>query len=350
MNFLFKAFLISFVIVSANAMGQSYGFKIKPLEYTKDSGNLHFPVFYRKPADTRTTEKINQYLQLSELELLNGLQTKTIFEKVKIDDGSLYGRKWDMTYSIYSNNEKVLSLGFDESSSGMTTHYWSRYYTFNAKNGDVIQLSDLFTLQGYRKFHKYLIKKSIREFRKQLLGIDTTITNNSDWDEIIPELGQSNITDFYIKGTSIILDGNNLLNKDQKIAMDITVKFKLPEFESYLNDYGKCIFGLKSGDIAEYRSCSSPQLFTGKIDKYPVLFIIRQIYANEYEGIYCYQKFGKGIYMTGKVANGKIKLEEKTDQLENRAFIKGKITQDSITGTWTKNVKGPSLQLLVYRK
>jgi hypothetical protein len=347
---LLKIFLVSSLIILSGAKREISFFRVKPVEYKQEGRDLHFPLFYSDHVNVLTAEKINQYLQLSELELLNGFQTNTVFEKVKADNGFIYGAKWEMTYDIYTNNARILSVGFTESSSGMTTAYWDRYYTFNSGNGDAIQLSDLFTSKGYRQFHQYIIKKSVAECRKQLAGIDTAKSNMSDWDEIISEQGKSNISDFYIDGTSIILDGDNLLNKSQKGEIDINVKFKLAEFKGYLNDYGRCVFGLKEGDIAVYHSSSLPQLFTGKIDKYPVLFIIRNIAANEYEGIYCYQKFGKGIYMTGTIANGEIKLEEKTDQFESRAFIRGKITRDSINGTWTKAGKNQPLRLLVVRK
>ncbi|GAA3991937.1 hypothetical protein GCM10022210_51900 [Mucilaginibacter dorajii] len=329
-----------------HANGQKRYFAVKPVEYLEDGRNLHFPVFYNNPANAATTSKINQQLQLSELELLKGFQTKNIFERINYNNGTIYGGKWQMTYDLFTNNNRLLSLGFDESSSGMTTAYWTRYYNFNAGNGDLIQLSDLFTPAGFKLFKSLAIKKSVRAFKEQIHAAGEP---DSVWQDVIRYIGEYVTEDFYIKGNSIILNGDNRLSKNQK-GWDMIVKFGLSSFGGYLNQYGRCVFGLTNQPIAQYRSVSLPQLFTGKIDKYPILFILRSSNYHDCEGVYCYQKYGRGISMQGDMVNGQIKLDEYDSDFNTKAHITGRASPDSVTGTWAKSPKGQSFRLLVYRK
>lgn len=345
--------LLLFTLISAQAIGQKAHFRIKLIKDAADGGDLRFPIVLKNSANDIAVEKINQFIQLSELELLNKFQKTTIFEEVAIGRSGLYGNKTDMAYSVYTNNNKGLSLGFDEAASGMTTHYWKSYYTFNSGNGDLIQLSDLFTKTGYRQFHNYLVKKSVRKFKKQIIEMgkaDSLNWRDEFEKEVTDQLGETNIDDFYIQGNFIVLDGENCLQKGDKGQFDMIVKFNLAEFKPWLNDYGKCVFGIKEGNIATYRSRSLCQLFAGKIDRYPILLIIRSIYNNECDGVYCYQKFGKGIYMEGSIVNGHIRLEEQTNNFDTRALIAGKLSHDSIIATWKKNNNSTPLPLLVYRK
>src|SRR5215467_9303796 len=61
-----------------------------------------FPIF-SNPGDSSTTKTINQYLQLSELELMDGYQSKNLFEVVNKDNGGLYGGKQTISYKIFTN-------------------------------------------------------------------------------------------------------------------------------------------------------------------------------------------------------------------------------------------------------
>lgn len=340
--------LVFSLLTSHRAICQSPYFHIEIIRYDADGKELRFPIISNSTANRLTVEKINQNLQLSELELLNGFQANTIFEKIMINDSTIYGGKTDMTDSIYTNNNRMLSIGFDEASSGMTTAYWTKYYNFNSGNGDLIHLSDLFTSNGYNFFLKLVIKKSIRKFRLQLKENNEP---DSTWSEIISSLGRLDLDDFYIKGNSILIDGDDLLSKPQKgYGLDMLVKFDLIEFKKYLNDYGKCVFNLSNDAIAKYRSKGLPQLFAGNLGDQPILLIIRPIYADSYDGIYCFQKGGKGIDLDGTIRNGVLNFDESKDFNGNYAHITGKFKHDSIIAIWTKAKTTKRIRLYAYRK
>jgi hypothetical protein len=349
MKFHSRSLAFCFVlIISLPEMGacQASYFKISRITYNSDSRDLSFPIIAGDFTRFATIEKINQQLQLSELELVKGFEKNNIFEKVATDNGTIYGGKVDLTYSVNSNNKKLFSVGFDESSCGMTCTYWHRYYNFNAGNGDLMQLSDLFDQQNFKVFKRQIVKKSIRNFKRQLHNQGEP---DSVWIDVVKELGKTNLDDFYIKGNTLVIDGDNCLSKNQK-GWDMIVKFGLPEFENYLNDYGKCVFGLNDDNIAAYKSNSLPQLFTGKIDKYPVTLILRQAYENHYDGIYCYQRYGNGISLQGTVTKGTLHLDEYSDRFDVKAHISGVLGRDSIVANWTGKNNSAPLKLVVYRK
>ncbi|MEO6630635.1 MAG: hypothetical protein ABIN13_02895, partial [Mucilaginibacter sp.] len=172
---------------------------------------------------------------------------------------------------------------------------------------------------------------------------------DSVWVDVIKGPGKTNLDDFYIKGNTLVIDGDNRLSKNQK-GWDMIVRFGLAEFKNYLNDYGRCAFGLNDENISNYKSNSLPQLFTGKIDKYPVTFILRLAYKNHYDGIYCYQKYGKGISLQGTVTKGKLNMDEYNDHFDVKAHISGVLDRASIVANWTLKSKDKPLKLVVYRK
>jgi len=257
----YKLILPFFILTFANfANGQTKYFEFK----TSKNNEFSFPIFNRT-ADTITTRNINQLLQLSELELLNGYQTSNIFEKVSINNGTIYGGKVEISFTMLSNNSKVLSMKFNESSCGATCAYWVRYYNFNSGNGDLVQLKDYFTPDGFVSFNKKVLKKRTTKFKKEIMKVNSTVR-----EYLLDVLGcyeTEGLEDYYIKDTTILIDGENCLSKNQKFFdLDMITKFNLAEFKNYLNDYGKAVFGITKGSVAKYYSNELPQLFEGSID------------------------------------------------------------------------------------
>ncbi|MCL1867477.1 MAG: hypothetical protein FWF72_00790, partial [Paludibacter sp.] len=167
-----KLILSSIILIIVNsAFAQSKYFHIKNIT---NGNELSFLVLSNKK-DSLAAEKINQMLQLSELELLNGYQKKNIFEKigVKFDGETLSNGKVNISYSIISNNFKFISIKFDETFCDMTCHYWVRYYNFNSANGYLMQLKDFFTEKGFAAFKKKILKKRTEKFNKELLKENT---------------------------------------------------------------------------------------------------------------------------------------------------------------------------------
>lgn len=323
------------------ATGQSIKYKI---DSTAD-GSLKFPVFLsgsKKPA----VEKINQFLQLSELELIKGKINKNIFKKVSINNGSLYGAKVRISFDVKSNNNKILSIVFDEASSGMTSHYYNKFYNFNAGNGDFITMPDLFTTEGYETFKTYSIAKRKINLQRQedsLQKADGKPANNNLQD--IFGLFKLNDDEFYIERNQLFIDDIGALGKwGLFYGYDMACPFDVSEFSNYLNDYGKALFSFKKNDITAFHSKSIQQLYKGFLgDSVPIALILRPNYMDDYgylnvDGIYAYTKYGKGIYLHGKTKDDFLMLNEEDETGERKAEIITEFKNYTIEGTWT-NVK-----------
>ena len=337
--------------------GQKNYFQYRTEKFNDEKNKFSFPIFLN--SNNLVTAKVNQMLQISELEILKGFETKNIFEQVSIDDGRIYGGKVGIDFKIYDNNSKVLSVKLDESSCGATCAYWVRYYNFNSGNGDLIQLKDLFTKKGYEKFFAFVTKRRIAQLKNELRKMP--LAERGDFEGISGSYEADDLMDFYIEKNVLYIDGENSFSKNQKFA-SVEIKrisrFKLPEFKSYLNDYGKSLFGLTKDSIKKYRSNILPQLFHGKIGNQKVMMVLNNGYGNEMKAEYVYSKYGKGIFLEGKIKADELSLTEKLakpkesgfiDYVDN-GFIEARFDGQNITGTWTHKDKTITHELLLARK
>lgn len=350
--------IFMFLVLCSLGYGQGNYFQHKSEKHNDELNKFSFPIFSNSSNKFATT-KINQMLQIAELEVLKGFETKNIFEQVSIDDGRIYGGKVDIAFKIYDNNSKVLSVKLDESSCGATCAYWVRYYNFNSGNGDLIQLKDLFTEKGYEKFFAFAAKRRIAQLKRGIKKLK--LTERGDFEGISGSYKADDLTDFYIKNNVLYIDGENSFSKNQKFA-SVEIKrisqFNLSEFQSYLNNYGKSFFSLTNNTIKKYHSNSLPQLFQGKIGDKTVALVLNTGYQNEMKAEYVYLKYGKGIYLEGKTNSKEISLTEKLpkpresgfiDYVDN-GFIEAIFDGQNITGNWTSGDKTKTYELKLTRK
>jgi len=300
----------------------------------------------------KAVSKINQLLQLSELySLSNRPFSGRIFDQSQANDGSIYGGKTSIEEHVYSNTARILSMGFFESSSGATSHYWNRYYNFNPRTGDRISLRDLFTSAGYEnflrevaalrssKFRREVNKKIEAQFREDYL--QSTLKFCVEVDEL---------HDFYIRNRTIVIDGDGCLSKNQKFdGLDMIVRLKSDLFAKYLNAYGRAVFGLSRADLTQFRSSELPQLFEGTVDgKYRFVMALSPDEDGEYWGMYAYLKHREGIALRGKQKDGELTLTEyilspnavdgplgSIRRAEEKGTVTGRLTGNGFDGIWS---------------
>lgn len=345
MQFKFFSALLT-MLLTYYASGQTKYFTCKSLTSGKE---FSFPVF-SLAADSFTTRNINQLLQLSELELLDGYQKKNIFEKISVDNGTIYGGKTNISFDILTNSSKLLSLRFDEASCGMTCTYWIRYYNFNAGNGDLLQLKDLFTAEGFAAFNKLALRKRSARFQKELVKIKSDQRETLLY--VLDSYKEDDLNDYFIKDTSISVDGENCLSKNDKFSdIDMITKFNLHEFKKYLNDYGKTVFGIKNDSVSTYRSHELPQLFEGTIDSsLNILLVMIHDDKNKMRGGYAYLKFGRLIYFEGELNGKELILTEKKDNSDDNGYINANFDGNKMNGLWTNKNKTKSLKFIATRR
>lgn len=342
----YKLILTILILTFANfANGQTNYFDYR----TAKSNEFSFPIFSRI-ADTTTARNINQLLQLSELELLAGYQKNNIFEKISIDNGTIYGGKVEISFELLTNNSKILSIKFNESSCGATCAYWVRYYNFNSGNGDLVQLKDYFTTDGFVKFSKNVLKKRTSKFKKEIMKVDSP--EREYLLDVLSCYETDGIGDYYIKDTTIFIDGENCLSKNQKFfGLNMITKFNLSQFKNYLNEYGKAVFGISSDSVSKYYSNDLPQLFEGTIDSsLQILFILNHDYENKMRGVYAYIKYGRGIYLEGELNNKELTMTEYTDNFDDNGYIYATFDGNNIRGKWTNKNKTITLKLIATRR
>ena len=309
------------------------------------------------PFKTFSIPFLNQFLQIAELKLMKGVEENNLFEVISINDETIYGGKVWISFDVHDNNSKVLSMTLDQSSCGMTCRYWSSYYNFNSGNGDLIQLKDLFTQKGFEKFFAYATKSRIAHLRKEIQKLD--LSDSRLLEAISDSYKNDDLTDFYIKNNSLFIDGENSFHKNDKFyGIETVTKFRLSEFKPYLNNYGKSLFGLRKTSVKKYRSEVLPQLFYGKVGNSKVILVLNTGYEDEMRAEYVYTKYGKGIYLDGKIYGDKISFTEKIPKPNERGFIdyfdngtiEAKFDGKTIVGKWISKDKKKTYNLKLKRK
>jgi len=280
-------------------------------EMVRKGKHFSFPVF-SQPSRRHVAKKINRFLQLSELYIIaKPPYTHRIFEQSTANDGSIYGGKSAIRANVYSNNDRVLSVGFSQESCGATCGYWNSYYNFNSGNGDRIELTELFEPDGYQKFFKAVLKKRESKYRREV----RKKVEPAEQEAYLGTLGcfeSDDLSDFFVRGRSIVIDGDSCLAKSQKFSgLDMNVGIDLKDFHQHLSPYGRAIFGLSSQKVSAYRSTELPQLFEGSVnDAFPFVMVLREDSWGGYAGHYAYLKYGEGLALTGSTVAGEIKLKE----------------------------------------
>jgi hypothetical protein len=330
-----RIFLVLLCIVSSQLHAQY--FTVKQLK--GKTASVKFPLFERT-GDSLATERINTLLFLSELEILPAANMKDISAQVGEGNIGLYGDKTDLSYEIIENNSKLLSISFDEAASGMTTHYWTSYYVFNAQNGSRVDLGDLLTKQGVLGLHALLKRKGAANLKVQLAAIRKNKEQYPDTasiEEINGCFASDMFYGFYIQNGQLIIDQSNCLSKNTAlfsgIDMKVTITFK--ELAPYLTDYGKALFDPQVTDVAAYVSHTMPQLMKGSIGSFPIVFLLRKDYDNTYSGIYAYEKKKVGINLDGEKSGSEIILKERNKNLDETGTFKATLSKNELKGTWT---------------
>ena len=337
--------ILFFLFLFISAKGQTGYFKIKTISKGE---SFQFPIF-SNAKDSNTSRRINQFLQLKELEQVCDTKLQNIFEVVAKDDKDIYGgSKYDLTYEIKANNSKIVSMAFNESYCGATCTYWTGYYTFNSGNGDVISLEDLFTKEGFDTFNTIIKNERVEKFNKESLKFDST--QKDFLEENIECIKTDKLEYFYIKDSAIYIDGEHCLNKWQRFDdLDMEVAFYLDEFKMYLNNYGKTVFGLTKENIAKYRSNNLPQLFEGNIGNNKIAMILENSYDAKIYGRYAYLKHRKSIEFSGSLSEKALELIENYGEIDTNGTFNAIFDGNKITGTWTNKDKTKKMIFKVKR-
>ena len=349
-------FSLSFFFININSVqAQQPFFKIRKVSHKGDT--FEFPVFSSK-TDVNTSNKINNYLQLGELHLLEYGANKHIFENVVPPEDMPSGGMENYGYEIIQNTNKLLSVKtFQEICGGgcMFPHY---YYHFNAQNGDVILLTDIISSDLYEDFRKMVIEKrkavlstTFEDFKRDESDDEQEKFELEDFDYILESFETDNLKDFYFENDTLYIDGFNLFKWHQRpIGAENVAAISLNELKTYLNDYGKVLLGFQKGNIKRFHSKSFGQVYYGKIGKkQEVVFFFREWSEGYTEGFYAYNKYGKGIELGIEIKGNELLITEYGEG-DKTAIINLKLEGKVLKGTWENTGKTKSLPVRLKRK
>ncbi|MDP1726454.1 MAG: hypothetical protein Q8M15_06690 [Bacteroidota bacterium] len=348
-NLRFKIYLLPvslLILLNGICLGQNNYF---PYTNEKHGTNFNFPVFSHA-TNLKAVTKINQLLQLSELQLLKGFEKEHIFELAMMDNGGMFNKKVELKCTVQNNSDKLLSIQIKDMSCGADCVGGTRYYNFNSGNGDLIQLKDLFTTDGYQTFYKYVTTKRVKALDQQLVKLDEQ--EKMLWQGVKICYEESTLIDFYIKDNTLFIDGENCFYNTQKVELIKRLdQFTLPEFKNYLNDYGKSLFSISSADISGFQSKQLPQLFEGSgANDSALIFILNITYQEDMRGIYAYTQRGIGVNMEGTLKGTNLYLAEIATKPGITPYIYAVYNENQIIGTLSDRKKTINVPIHLKRK
>lgn len=316
--------------------------KISSIKYHDkgNDGDYGFPIFVF--ADKSTSKKINDYLQVTEL--LNTAKKLTpaqLFADIKFIPGES-GRSGitEMGYEIPLNTSKLLSVIILGETLGAYPSPFRNWYNFNAQNGELIVTEDLCTADGIKKLRATLISRRQAVIKKALDDIKKDKDANEDFDWVKSSLESCNEEAdeqyFTLQTDKIIFHKPGCLpHAIMGLEPDLDITLAFQELQPMLSSFGAKALMQKETVINNEKLPGIKKPLYGTIDKYPIVMQFHQFYDKTVMGSYYYISKGISIEISGSISGNDIELAESDKNGDKTAEFKGKITGNTITGTWT---------------
>ena len=355
-------------------------FKIETITETNEynDANYQFPIITDKSPAAR---RINDYLQLVALRLVVGKQDSIIFERDWPTKQNFHGRQF-FEFEILENNAHLLVIETSYEWCSAYCEFSSSHYVFDAVNGNLVELSELFTKTGYEIYEEKV--KAARRLRLQNEIIQTYQDEaelaQSIKEEARPEYAESMALDlddmreergiyeacildikeyplygsYYISERSIVstrVRCSAHINQGLDNVGDFQDSLSFAEVAPLLSDYGKKL-------LLEEANTATSQALTGKVyqgliaDKYPIKLLLSSIDENNtVQGYYAYEKTGKAISLSGSIKDGLVTLTESDEEENNTGTLSFRFTDDRqrATGQWT-SPQGKALSLELFNE
>lgn len=302
--------------------------------------NFSFPVFSSKK-DSVSCKKINQFLQLSELELLHGYEKKNPFERVAIDPVNPIPGKEMINYKVQRNDSNLLSISFAQSYCGAGCTYWCSYYNFNPATGEVIYLKDLFTEKGYATFSQMVFEKRMASYSIEKKKLDSN--QKTDFEAVPACYKTDPMRDYYISNDTLFLDRSLCFAKSLSTSeINPLTAIACKELKELLNEYGLKVMLNRKGYMKIYQSNQLPQLFEGTIGSHQIVFILNFLGKENISGIYFNLATGRNFQLRGKFIDNKLQFTEYNNINQEQGFIVGQFSGADIVGYhFNKDKKEP---------
>lgn len=313
---------------------------------TQHSG---FPIF-QTPEKDSVSLKLNYFIQSSLLNKLISGESSDPFDA--LDSASTF-----LNYQVLRNDARILSVRFTMEGCGAYCENYSLTYTFNSSNGELIQIRDVFTREGYKKAKRLIAEKRKKILRETIehkkteiekASADSAVADSSNSAAMILRdqldlyeecLGWRDSTtvngnDFSISDSSVWFVEGRCANHAMR-AIDELDEFhneiRIAYHPELLSDYGKYIFGLSEKYSPRPRRF---KIYSGDIAaQYPILFFENSTSGNTVY-TYCYKKYGQIIELQVQASQGHLNLIETDGQNIEKGKFHLKRTTNGFKGSY----------------
>ncbi|WP_266159696.1 hypothetical protein, partial [Dyella silvatica] len=149
-------------LMAAPALAQ---LRVDSLSDTQGDATLKFPLL--KGGDAAATQRINTWLQVTQLKKLPGKYRQSPFEDIVPAPGSSQGVD-ALDYAVKGNTPGYLSLQIQGEYMGASANPFSLSYNFDIKSGELIALQDVFTAPGLTQLTERVREKRLKRLDSYL--------------------------------------------------------------------------------------------------------------------------------------------------------------------------------------
>lgn len=344
--------LICFIFLSIICFGQQKNVKISDLQPVSESTKFPFVSYPEKPL---VAEKINTFLQVSNLEFIPGTKENP-FDKTQNKKTSYGGYLGFYDWKKQQTPQNILTLQLSGESSGAYSEEFINWANFDLRTGNLINIQDILTPNGIKFIEKKAnsdVKNKILKFLKDIKARNSTSKEGKEfrddqiliYEDCLKFTETSNIYwyDFQFAKDSLVLVRSRCSNHAMRALDDLgtyLIPFSYKELEPYFSDFGKSLI-LGKGNITKIEN---PQfkLYKGLIDgKFLIHFLVNEIQEDHSLSItYWYNSQNKPINLRGEFLHNHFSMVEDDYYKEEkgiwipRANIEADLEGDKIIGTW----------------
>lgn len=322
-----------------------------------DASNFVFP--FVTGGSEQADQRINTWLQVSQLQKLPGRYKKSPFEDIEPQGDSAAGTQ-SLDYKVSANTRSYFSLVVSGEYDSASVNLFSIEYDFEAHSGNPLTLPDLFSAEGLARFTQRVHAAHMREVNRYLASLGPATANPQTDDDENKNNARRIFSDCRSALANEKLRGNDFsLGKDTlSISLEcaqshydqattdeefgpIVTTYRFQALAVMLSDYGRCLLIDQRADCVNPHLDPSRGILHGTLDgRYPITLV----YGTQGNDGYFYDKFGKFIELSGGLeADGTVRLRESREHGPDAMFVLKRREDGTVTGTWTQKDTGRTL-------
>lgn len=217
---------------------------IKNIAYRNKEGsiNLEFPVI--RYFDKKIEHTINKCIQNRILELDSTNQYKSgppMFNKTIYNENEGLGGFISLSYAAYCT-KRILSIRFKGETIGVYPGNYADNFTFNLKNGKLLQIDDLIERNTTFNIYDTLYNLNKQEMKNTIIGIDSDIVGHVR--AVLEEsINEKKAIDFYISNDSIVFFHSpaGFSRAMRCYEMNLNTSFSIQDLGTHFTETGKLI-------------------------------------------------------------------------------------------------------------